>query len=323
MRYIPLSHTKRGFVGAEWNAKYLRSLQRMLIPTQGKGVSSRSFFEADFGKTAEEFVMSLAMPEEHLGWRGHFVEKKNEPEEETKIRREIWENNQKYINEWKNLYMQLGDTREDFIRLIDENNYTPEKFVNIRNDIHKKLFIHYFTIPTLLKALAVLDDESRNFVVDYITMEFPLMYERMADYVAESRIAYSMLEGPYKWLKAKFVISIFDRIDYLSQEEPFVINNLMKIQKKTGIHTFDFNLIRGFYLYKSAGVLNANERKQIIATIKKLDEGRTRKALKDKFGIFKQNLVEQASCNEVGAEYIKEQLEKQIDEIGKQLSVKG
>ena len=31
-----------------WNGKYLRAVQRMLIPTQGKGVGSRSFFEADF-----------------------------------------------------------------------------------------------------------------------------------------------------------------------------------------------------------------------------------------------------------------------------------
>lgn len=50
MRYIPLEDLKRGFVGTHWNPKYLRALQRMLIPTQGKGVSSRSFFEADFRK---------------------------------------------------------------------------------------------------------------------------------------------------------------------------------------------------------------------------------------------------------------------------------
>jgi hypothetical protein len=87
MRYIPLSDLKRGFVGARWNAKYLRALQRMLIPTQGKGVSSRSFFEADFGTSPDEFVMYLAMPEEHLGWRGHFAKRKNETEADTAARK--------------------------------------------------------------------------------------------------------------------------------------------------------------------------------------------------------------------------------------------
>ena len=55
MRYIPLADTVRGYVGSGWNRRYLRALQCMLIPTQGKGVSSRSFFEADFGTTVEEF----------------------------------------------------------------------------------------------------------------------------------------------------------------------------------------------------------------------------------------------------------------------------
>lgn len=60
MRYIPLSAHERGYVGSMWNAKYLRAIQRMLVPTQGKGVCSRSFFEADFGKSSDEFVRYLS-----------------------------------------------------------------------------------------------------------------------------------------------------------------------------------------------------------------------------------------------------------------------
>ena len=59
MRYIPLSAHERGYVGSQWNAKYLRAVQCMLIPTQGKGVGNRSFFEADFGKNSDEFVISF------------------------------------------------------------------------------------------------------------------------------------------------------------------------------------------------------------------------------------------------------------------------
>ena len=53
-----------------WNAKYLRAIQRMLVPTQGKGVCSRSFFEADFGKSSDEFVRYLSMPERLIASRG-------------------------------------------------------------------------------------------------------------------------------------------------------------------------------------------------------------------------------------------------------------
>lgn len=93
MRYIPLDNDQRGFIGANWNAKYLRALQCMLIPTQGKGIQGRSFFEADFGKTAEDFVMYLAMPERLLNKRGHFVERKDEPKFEREIRYTQWSEN--------------------------------------------------------------------------------------------------------------------------------------------------------------------------------------------------------------------------------------
>lgn len=43
MRYIPLNAHERGYVSSQWNAKFLRSIQCMLIPTQGKGVGNRSF----------------------------------------------------------------------------------------------------------------------------------------------------------------------------------------------------------------------------------------------------------------------------------------
>lgn len=195
MRYIPLEDLKRGFVGTNWNPKYLRALQRMLIPTQGKGVSSRSFFEADFGTTAEQFVMYLAMPEAHLGWRGHFVQRKNEADEECTIRKKLWNENQLYLQEWEKLFLQLEDTKEQFIHYIGDNTYSLERFEEIEMDLHKKLFIHYFTIPKLLRALTDGTESVKAFICNYICNEFPLMFERMVRYVTKGRIPYSLLEG--------------------------------------------------------------------------------------------------------------------------------
>jgi hypothetical protein len=323
MRYIPLSDITRGFVGARWNAKYLRALQRMLIPTQGKGVSSRPFFEADFGKSTEEFVMYLAMPEEHLGWRGHFVEMKGEIHSKTKARKRVWDDNQSYLEEWRRLFSMLRDTKDIFIGYISDNNYSAQRFMQIDNPLHKKLFIHYFTIPTLLKELMDLDEANRDFVIEYITAEFPLMYDRLVAYIADGRLPYSILEAPYRYIGVKFAGDVLKQMDYLFGEEPVAIDNLMKIQKKTSIYTFDYNLVKAYYLFRNADVLNVKEEKNLWGNITKLDERKTRKLLRSKFGVFRQKVIEQAVAGEVGVEYIREQTEKQLDLLERKLSLIG
>ena len=320
MRYIPLSDLKRGFVGAKWNAKYLRALQRMLIPTQGKGVSSRSFFEADFGKTPEEFVMYLAMPEEHLGWRGHFAAHKNETSEETAARKIAWNNKQKYLEEWKSRFLALGEKKEEFIGYIGDNNYSVERYLEIKDPELKKLFIHYFTMPVLLKALSIEDRNEKCIISKYITDEFPLMYQQMVEYVANSRIPYSMLEGAFRTFGAKFAHSVLELIDY-EAEEPFVINNLIKVQKKAKLNVFKFEYIRSYYLYKSVEALTKKEKKEIVVAIKSLDEQTTQSILSQNFRKFKRNLIKQASENEVGAQYIAEQIEQQLDDFCRQISL--
>ena len=113
MRYIPLTAHQRGYVGSQWNAKFLRAVQCMLIPTQGKGVGSRSFFEADFGKNAEEFVRFLCMPDKLIAARGEFSlssrGRGGEDPEALAARKAVWEKNQRKIREWNRLYQQLGD----------------------------------------------------------------------------------------------------------------------------------------------------------------------------------------------------------------------
>lgn len=321
MRYIPLSDLKRGFIGAKWNAKYLRALQRMLIPTQGKGVSSRSFFEADFGTTKEEFVMYLAMPEEHLGWRGHFAKRKNETDSETAARKKTWDENQKYLGEWKHRFLDLGNDKDKFISYIGDNNYSVERYLEIQEPELKRLFIHYFTIPTLLKSLLLSDEAEKGIIVEYITKDFPLIYDRMVRYVAGGKLPYSILEGAFRTFGAKFAISVLEIIDYSQNEEPFVINNLIKAQKKARMKVFKFEYVRTYFLYKSVGALDKKSTKQIVEAIKNLDEGKTRGILAEKFTRFRKKMIAQATDDEVGAKYIADQIEQQLNDFCKQLSL--
>lgn len=138
MRYIPLNNDHRGFIGVNWNAKYLRAFQCMLIPTQGKGIQGRSFFEADFGKSAEEFLENLAMPERLLNKRGHFVEKKTESPEDREERYKQWKENRYLIDYWKNKYRTLA--LDDILKYIGVNRFTPDVLEAIDNsDLKNKL----------------------------------------------------------------------------------------------------------------------------------------------------------------------------------------
>ncbi len=321
MRYIPLSDLKRGFVGAKWNAKYLRALQRMLIPTQGKGVSSRSFFEADFGTSPEEFVMFLAMPEEHLGWRGHFARRKNESDNEMKARKIIWDENQLYLAEWKRRFIELGNEKDEFIRHIGDNNYTLERYQEIDNKKQKKLFIHYFTIPTLLKALMMEDSDQKSIIIEYITKDFPLMYERMVRYVTDRKIRYSLLEGPFRTFGADFAKSVLEHIDFSLEEEPFVVGNLIKAQKKAQVRVFKFELVRSFFLYKKCGALRKKDISDIIEAMTSLNEEMTRNILANRFEVFKKKLIKQTTDGEVGAKYVALQIEQQLNDFCRQISL--
>lgn len=323
MRYIPLSDLRRGYVGSQWNPKYLRALQRMLIPTQGKGVSSRSFFEAAFGTSKEEFVQFLAMPEDHLGWRGHFVTKKEETAKEKKARRVTWEENHQYIEEWTQLFTQLGSREEHFISAISDNNNKTARYLTLTDPLEKKLFIHYFTIPMLLKTLSILDAQESEFIVEYISIEFPLMYKRMIEYISTVRIPYSLLEGVYKIYKQTLVADIFKELSFKEPELPFIIKNLIKIQAKTKLRTFDFELITFTYLFSNAGVFTPRGKSYLIKSLKSLDEKSARSLLLKKFNCFKTNITNTATEQGPGHEYVIEQLNTTFLTIKKRLSQAG
>lgn len=321
MRYIPLEDLKRGFVGTHWTPKYLRSLQTMLIPTQGKGVSSRSFFEADFGKNSEEFLRALAMPESHLGWRGDFIPRKSETPGETRARKAVWDENQLYLKEWNRLFNMLGDSRNAFISAIGDNITSVDRFISLNNITQKKLFIHYFTTSTMLKAFSMESEYDRKIYTDYITNEFPIMYQRLIRYIANGRVSCSSLQGICQVLGKKALVDILNFLNYEAEEPPFVIHNLSKVQAMMKISFFDFELIKCLFMYSRYGILNRKEKNRIIHSIKTLDERTTRELLLKHFKNFKEAVLKNAVDGEVGTNYIIEELDKQLTNVYKQLSI--
>lgn len=126
------------------------------------------------------------MPEKLIAARGKISTtsrgKASETEEQFAIRKAEWERDQKKIQIWNSLYAQLGDEQEDFINLIGDNQYLPEKVLGIASTIQRKLYILYLTTPRLVALLGMIDKNSPTYamVKAFIIEECPDLYKDMA-----------------------------------------------------------------------------------------------------------------------------------------------
>ena len=171
----------------------------------------------------------------------------------------------------------------------------------------------------MLKSLA-LEGEDSQFVARYIKQEFPLMYKRMIEYILNGKLPYSIIQGPYSTFREQLVKDILSLMDFDASEEPFVINNLIKIQKITQIQVFSFELIRCFFMYQNVDALKKKKRNEIVDAIKNLEERKTRELLLEEFETFKKAVLDSATTGEVGSDYIASIVEEQLSQIYKQLS---
>lgn len=269
MRYIPLSAHERGYVGSQWNSKFLRAVQRMLVPTQGKGVCSRSFFEADFGKSPEDFVRYLSMPEKLIAARGKISPtsrgKSSETEEEFIIRKANWEREQKKINLWNSLYAQLGEEQADFITLIGDNEYLPEKVLGIASAIQRKLYILYLTTPRLIALLGMVDKNSPTYAMikSFIEEGCPELYSEILEHVSKSEVQQNYVFKNFVGFFGRKGVS--DLLARLQKVDFAVDKQLAKwdtLAKKEGIGYIDFELIRVYRRFVDLEVLPTKEHKE-------------------------------------------------------------
>lgn len=319
MRYIPLDDLKRGYVGKNWNVKYLRAVQRMLIPTQGKGVASRSFFETDFGHTAEQFVEFLAMPEEILGIRGHFVEKKDESDNERSVRKMKWEENQELVRKWLGLYRNLKDEKDSFIKLISNNIYTYDVYKTIESEPQRKLFLHYFTVSGLIKAIndAIINNDNS---IQLNLKEFPILYRRMIRHISKTKVSYSILIPLIQLKREAFIKEIIAQIDVLNMDNIFVFENLAKAQAKGGMHLFDFNLVKYAQLFNQISAFTTKDKIKVEELIINLNERELRKLLLRKMDSFKEK-IEQSNEKEAAVGFLSKEIEDNIQKLYQQLSL--
>ena len=296
MRYIPLSAHERGYVGSKWNAKFLRAVQCMLIPTQGKGVGSRSFFEADFGKDANEFVRYLCMPDKLIAARGHFSKggrgRTTETAEELAVRKSAWDKNQRRIQEWNRLYDQLEGNVEPFIALIGDNEFLPEKLLGIPSDLHKKLYLLYLTTPRIVALMGMLEPASPTFSLlkNYITVEFPDIYKDIIEFICGST-----LQSPFKNFVSFFgQAGVRDILNNLSGTDYDADKQLQKwhaICRKNGIGYVDFELIRIYRRFVDIEILNEHDHRAAQKAISELNMPNLATLLEQNFEAFKQKIT--------------------------------
>ena len=320
MRYIPLSDLKRGYVGSNWNHKYLRSLQRMLIPTQGKGVSSRSFFNACFGTSTEEFLEFLIMPEDLLAIRGHFVERNGEDKASRSTRFAQWKKNQELIHTWIDLYRALGDKKAELINLVSENDFSHEHYAEIKDLDLRKIFIFYMTITEIIKIFNDCDEQLKNETLHLITEVYPDIYKNLVKHVSAIKVPYSILEGLYSAMPQKLASDVLSTADLSSSSGQAIINNLAKLQSKTKIKTFDYELIKILYLFNAAGIITPSEHKKFSNEIKNLDSNRVKKRLRKHYDSF-ENVLKSKATDEFATDYLIQEIDTSLNLITKQLSL--
>lgn len=108
MKYASIEHTNRDYVGQYWHKKYLRAINVILNVTSGVVAKEDDFFYRAYGKSAEEFIEILTMPDDFIRFRDFF--EKNV-----------------FSQMWKKHYIALSiNDKRDLLEILDKMIEEPE-----------------------------------------------------------------------------------------------------------------------------------------------------------------------------------------------------
>lgn len=163
MKYHPIDDPdyfdNRNFTGAAWNRKFIRAIQAVLNSTHGKIGRGKSFFEAAFGKTLEQFHEILLMPEAFIIERYKFDHKAYEAYLANggtkKLKAEDVERYGDMTDEWRKKFAALNPEQKNRAeRIIHDNIFTDETVSTSDSAVNDVLQYYrikrYEEIPELL-----------------------------------------------------------------------------------------------------------------------------------------------------------------------------
>jgi len=151
MKYHPIDDPKyfdnRNFIGKAWNRKYIRAIQAVLNSTHGKIGRGKSFFEAAFGKTLEQFHEILLMPEAFI------IERYKYDNEAYKLyikngglKKNNTKDTKRYgnkTNEWRISYESLNANQKKQANEVIFSNVFTDKVIGTVDSNVKKVLQYY------------------------------------------------------------------------------------------------------------------------------------------------------------------------------------
>jgi hypothetical protein len=318
MRYIPLDALERGYIGKNWNAKFLRALQCMLVPTQGKGVSSRPFFEADFGKTENEFIETLYMPERLISKRGFFVEHKNEDGKKRNKRYKEWSDNQNLIRVWKALFNRVD--RKSLLEKIENNRFDDKEISKITNKNLKKLYFLYLTNAGMVRAFYDVDEKDRILLKEFVKEEVPSLYKRMVKYLAKGSAQKKYLKSLLDVFGKELISDIFRAMDIWNMDDKRYSSFISKLENLGYIKNNKFFIeLKYLMLFSKVGILSEEDKKKVAWAVNTFDSSILKTILLIHIEEFKNKLFE-INKDQRNVDKIAYIIEDQISKFYEQLS---
>jgi hypothetical protein len=129
MRYIDLRSKDRctstpGNVGPQWNPKYLRAVQCILIRTRGLVGTKKDYFEEAFGSDLDDYHKILIMPEDYI------VQRRNHEADGSTDR---W---------WRQVCELCGSERDLFYKMVLSNQFQSVPYAELPRRV-RDVLTHY------------------------------------------------------------------------------------------------------------------------------------------------------------------------------------